>query len=203
MSCIFSISRLRTNTDGKGITTLVGFNNCPLNCRYCINNINKGCFNKSWEYTEEELLEILSKDEPYYLMTGGGVTFGGGEPLTEAKFIHNICNKINKEWQINIETSLYSKWENIELIAKDIDFWYVDIKEVYPEIYKKYTEKINDKVLRNLKKLIELVGFEKVCIRYPLIPDFNNEYIRNKGIEYLLKNISPKLQIEKFEYTVI
>lgn len=38
MSSIMGISRLRTGTDGDGITTLVTFYKCPLKCRYCIND---------------------------------------------------------------------------------------------------------------------------------------------------------------------
>ena len=34
---IMSISRLRMGTDGKGVSTLVAFFDCPLKCKYCIN----------------------------------------------------------------------------------------------------------------------------------------------------------------------
>ena len=34
---IFAISRLRMGTDGSGITTLVTFMGCPLQCKYCLN----------------------------------------------------------------------------------------------------------------------------------------------------------------------
>lgn len=81
MSDIMSISRLRIGTDGEGITTLVAFHGCPLHCKYCVNS---HCHNEEIlraDFTVEELIQVLSVDEPYFLMTGGGVTFGGGEPL--------------------------------------------------------------------------------------------------------------------------
>ena len=34
---VFGISRLRMETDGDGVTTLVGCLGCPLRCRLCIN----------------------------------------------------------------------------------------------------------------------------------------------------------------------
>lgn len=34
---IVTIERHRFHTDGKGVTTLVILNGCPLQCRYCIN----------------------------------------------------------------------------------------------------------------------------------------------------------------------
>ena len=38
MSEIMGISRLRIDTDGEGVTTLVAFYGCPLSCKYCINS---------------------------------------------------------------------------------------------------------------------------------------------------------------------
>lgn len=34
---IMGVERLRINSDGDGVTTLVGFYGCPLRCRYCLN----------------------------------------------------------------------------------------------------------------------------------------------------------------------
>lgn len=34
---VVTIERHRFHTDGKGVTTLVILNGCPLQCRYCIN----------------------------------------------------------------------------------------------------------------------------------------------------------------------
>ena len=43
---IFAISRLRMGTDGSGITTLVTFMGCPLQCKYCLNKMWKGTIGK-------------------------------------------------------------------------------------------------------------------------------------------------------------
>lgn len=42
-ACIRGIERLRIDTDGKGIRTLVAMDKCMLQCRYCINEeyVNK------------------------------------------------------------------------------------------------------------------------------------------------------------------
>ena len=61
-------------------------------------------------YTPEELIEVLRKDEIYYLMTGGGIVFGGGEPLLQPAFIHEVCQLAGPGWQKRIETSLMQKW---------------------------------------------------------------------------------------------
>ena len=54
MSDIMSISRLRMGTDGKGVTTLVGFYGCPLDCKYCINKHYHDTLTVRGDYTADE-----------------------------------------------------------------------------------------------------------------------------------------------------
>lgn len=200
MSDIMSVSRLRLGSDGDGIRTLVGFHGCPLNCRYCA---NRHCHNldiSRADFTADELVDILSLDEPYFFMTGGGVTFGGGEPLLQADFIHEVCRKIDKRWHCIIETSLYVEWEQIKVVAEDIDFWFVDIKDTNDEIYEAYTGQSNHKVLSNLKNLVDLVGADKICVRLPLIPGFNTEKDREKSMDYVMTQIDARLMLDVFDY---
>ena len=198
-SDIMSISRLRMATDGRGITTLVAFYGCPLNCKYCINrqchkNVPRG------DYTAEELVKVLKKDELYYLMTDGGVTFGGGEPLLQSEFIHILCNMMNKRWRRVVETSLYVPWENIEILLNDIDYWYIDIKDLRPEGYKKYTGKDNQIVIVNLIHLLSTIDSRKVCIRIPYIPKFNTYEDVKAEKEYILEKICSTVDVECFDY---
>ena len=200
MSDIMAISRHRMGTDGKGITTLVGFYGCPLNCKYCGNNYCNNPRTVRASYTAEELIDVLSIDEPYFLMSGGGVTFGGGEPLLQAPFIHEVCEKMNPSWRRTIETSLYAPWEDVALLIDDIDYWFIDIKEFNNEIYKKYTGKNNGIVIDNLKKLVTLVPAEKICLRVPLIPAFNDSERQQEEIEFIRREISRDITVDAFEY---
>ena len=34
---LIGLSRHRIGVDGAGVTTLVAFHGCPLNCKYCLN----------------------------------------------------------------------------------------------------------------------------------------------------------------------
>ncbi|MDE7184505.1 MAG: 4Fe-4S cluster-binding domain-containing protein, partial [Lachnospiraceae bacterium] len=112
---IMTVSRLRMATDGEGVSTLVAFYDCPLRCKYCI---NKCCHEKADSlsptpraaYRPEELIEVLRKDAIYYLMTGGGIVFGGGEPLLQSAFIHEVCKQADSGWKKRIETSLNVSW---------------------------------------------------------------------------------------------
>lgn len=66
MSKIMGISRLRTGTDGKGITTLVTFYKCPLKCKYCINDRCHDYEEVLSNYTAKELLRIVMIDDIYF-----------------------------------------------------------------------------------------------------------------------------------------
>ena len=97
---LIAIARHRLTVDGDGVTTLVAFHGCPLRCRYCLNS---QCWEPEdiWRWiTPEELVEELMKDHLYFLATGGGVCFGGGEPLLYSDFIVQFCQLCPKEWYV-------------------------------------------------------------------------------------------------------
>lgn len=100
----------------------------------------------------------------------------------------------------NIETSLYAPWEQVVLLVDDIDYWYVDIKDIDEERYKQYTGKSNKQVLSNLKKLVDAVGAEKVCVRVPLIPKYNTKENQEEAVAYIQENISNEVAVDVFEY---
>ncbi len=95
---IMNISRDRLGTDSKGVSTLVTLFGCPLKCKYCINNYCHNQNMRTFYLSSNELLQYVSKDDIYYRMTGGGITFGGGEPLLQSDVIVDfIVNEIPAE----------------------------------------------------------------------------------------------------------
>ena len=182
---IIGVERHRIATDGQGITTLVAFHGCPLRCRYCL---NPQCFADATPYptmTPQELYENVSVDNLYFLATGGGVTFGGGEPLLYSEFIHDFCRIVPQEWNICIETSLNVEHNYMERLLPHIAHWYIDIKDMDDRIYRKYTGKSNKQIIENLKLLAAHTPQEHITIRLPLIPNYNNEKHRETSINTL------------------
>ncbi|MBO4398317.1 MAG: radical SAM protein [Bacteroidaceae bacterium] len=171
---LIAISRHRLAIDGKGITTLVGFHGCPLNCEFCINKRSLA-MSPICKISVSELLERLMADNIYYLATGGGVTFGGGEPLLFYEFIYDLVAIMPKEWNITMETSLNVPLDNLKKVAPYIHEFIIDIKDMDYTIYKKYTGKNNNNVLSNLKWLKDNGYSDKVIIRIPLIPNYNTK----------------------------
>lgn len=182
---IITLSRLRIGTDGKGMSTLVAFWGCPLRCKYCINKICHDEKTVRRNYTSDELISRIRQDDIYFKMTGGGIVFGGGEPLLQAEYVHEVCQLSDPLWAKRIETSLYADWEKINLLTDDIDEWIIDVKDINPAIYKKYTSKNNENVLYNLRKFITIIPYEKVLVRVPSIPDFNTYEDIDRSIAYI------------------
>ncbi len=192
------VNRHRINRDGVGVTTLAAFHGCPLSCRYCLNPACKGPVEKLPRYTPESLYERVRIDNLYFLYTGGGICFGGGEPLLRVDFIGEFRKLCVKEWKLTAETSLAVKREAVKEAAKNIDHFIVDIKDTNPEIYKRYTLRSNRQAMANLRWLLGEVGPERIMVRVPLIPKYNTaaDCVRS---EALLREMGVT-QIDRFSY---
>ena len=185
---IASIGRLRFLIDGEGVTTLVCFQGCPLRCKLCINPYAISEENENAvKSTPQKLYEKVKIDELYFLATGGGVTFGGGEPLLYPAFIKEFRALCGDAWHLCVETSLAVPWSNIKAVADVVDMFYFDCKDTDPAIYKEYTGKDNALALANIEKLAQLISPEKITVRIPLIPGFNTEAHQQKSMAYFKK----------------
>ena len=193
------IDRLRMATDGHGVTALVVSYGCPLDCRYCINPFTHDGAGKFKNVTPEELYSRVKQDDLYYRATGGGIMFGGGEPLLHAKFIDAFRAIAPAEWKLYTETSLYTPKDNIRVAAGAIDRFYVDIKDTDRAIYSKYTG-VNGAgdVLDNLRLLVDLAGSDRITVRVPLIPGYNNE--DNVRASVVLLRSMGLIEFDCFEY---
>lgn len=196
---LIGIERHRFVVDGDGVTTLVAFHGCPLRCHYCL---NPQCLTPNgvrMSMTPQELLDNLMPDNLYFLATGGGVCFGGGEPLLRSDFIAEFCRIKIPEWKITVETSLNVPRHHLEQLLPLIDSYIIDIKDTDPSIYKTYTSRDNALALDNLRWLLAHDGIaDRIIVRLPLIPDYNTETDREKS-RRLITSFGAK-HFDEFEY---
>ena len=170
--------------DGRGVTTLVCFHGCSLRCHWCLNPFTLAPNTKKEMLTPRELYEKVRIDELYFLATGGGVTFGGGEPLLYSDFLQEFRGICGTDWHLCAETALNVPWENVARVADCIDHFYIDCKDTNPDIYRRYTGQDNARMLDNLRRLLEIADPERITVRVPLIPGFNTEedQIRSRNL---------------------
>ena len=147
-----SINKIETLglSDGPGIRTVVFFQECKLRCKFCHNP--ETWTEKDNNYTTEELEKKLLKSKPYF-KNNGGITFSGGEPLLQKKFLIEICKQLKKE---NIHIALDTAGignGNYEEILENIDLVLLDIKSITKEGFKNITQ---------VDKFDEFMNFIKV-----------------------------------------
>lgn len=167
---LLGLSRLRMQTDGTGVTTLVAGAGCPLSCKWCI---NRGILSEKQPelLSPQELFARVRCDDLYFRATGGGVTFGGGEPLLHAAFLAEF-RAMCPDWRLTVETSLNVAPELLAQCEKAVDEFIVDIKDWDETVYYAYTGHSGAQARENLRRLLMNCP-AKVHVRVPLIPQFN------------------------------
>ena len=181
---IFDIQRYSIH-DGVGIRTIVFLKGCALRCRWCCNpesqsfdietmviNGKKKIMGK--DVTVEEVMETVKRDMPYYSRSDGRLTLSGGESLLQPDFARGLL-KAAKELGINtaMESMGFAKYETIASILPYLDVYLMDIKHMNPSKHADYTQKSNELMLENARK-IAASGQTELIIRVPVIPGFND-----------------------------
>lgn len=182
---LIGICRHRLTTDGTGVTTLVAFHGCPLRCRYCLNS---QCLRPEgvWRQLEVgELLQEVMLDDLYFQATGGGICFGGGEPLLRSEAIAEFCQLCPAEWNIYVETSLNVPLASLQQVIPYVAHYYIDVKDLSPDVYRRYCQQDNAQVVDNLRYLASQGLQHKVTVRLPLIPGFNTPADRQRSRQQL------------------
>lgn len=195
---IIGISRHRLLTDGEGVTTLVAFHGCPLHCKYCINSQCNTEDGIKETLTPQQLYDKVKIDDIYFLVTGGGIMFGGGEPLLRYDFIKEFRKICGDKWKIYLETSLNVNRDFVEQLVDVIDYWVIDIKDWNDDVYLRYTRCSNRQVKENLEYLLSRGCGDKIMVRVPNIPEYNDEL----GVAFTIAELN-KLgikTIDQFKY---
>ena len=154
-------------------------------------------------YTPEQLMKEVQVDNLYFLATGGGVTFGGGEPCLRSEFIADfkqlaMSNPDSSQWRFTIETSIAVAQYHIERLIPVIDQWIIDVKDMHSSIYERYTLHPIAPMLHNLQLLAERNLQERCLIRVPLIPEFNTPELQAESQQML--DAQGFHHIEMFDY---
>ncbi len=122
----------------------------------------------------DELLAQLERDRPYYEESGGGVTFSGGEPLLQWRFLLEILTACGaRGLHRAVDTTGFAAPGVLRRVARETDLFLFDLKVMDPEVHRRVTGVPLQPIVDNLALLLSLGA--RVRIRIPLIPGVTSD----------------------------
>ena len=146
-----------------------------------------------------DVMAEIERDVICYDQSGGGVTFSGGEPLNQIRFLKALLRS-SKDHQIHtaVDTSGLSSWQNYQEILPYTDLFLFDLKLMDEARHKDYTGVSNQLVVDNLAKLAQ--SGKKIIIRIPVIPGINDHKGNIQQTSALLTSLGTIQQIDILPY---
>jgi len=169
-AAIFNFQRYSTH-DGPGIRTTAFFRGCPLRCAWC-HNPEGIAFDGVAEHTVAQVMSVFRRDRRFYEETGGGVTFSGGECLSQIDFVVALAAACKKEGlDVAIDTCGHVPWQSLERVLPLCDLFLYDVKLTDPAAHEAHTGLDNALILENLSKLSDAGA--RIWLRFPIIGGVN------------------------------
>ncbi len=174
-------------------------NNCET--IECVDSCAAGALKQCVRFmTVDDVMKVLKRDFPNW-GSNGGVTFSGGEPLLHHEFLDQVLKRCRKEqMHTAIETSGYTSWDNFIKIFRNLNFAFVDVKNMDDEKHKWGTGVSNKLILDNISKLTRSPEWHgRLVLRQPTIHDYNDSIENAKRlIEFMNQNGLYEINLLRF-----
>jgi pyruvate formate lyase activating enzyme len=195
---LFRIARYAVH-DGPGIRTTVFLKGCPLRCAWC-HSPESQCRRPQllvhperdervtcgYQASVDDVLARIERDRPFYDESGGGVTFSGGEPLAQPRFLRALIDACRaREIHTAVETSGYAPPAALAGIRPDL--FLVDLKIMDEERHRAATGVSNRRILANVRTLA--AGSTPVRLRFPLVPGVNDDEANRRALAGFVRSI--------------
>lgn len=140
---------------------------------------SKACLHEAIKLSGEwmpvsELMKVLSRDRQYW-GGKGGVTFSGGEALTQKEFLLSALKQCQEVYiHTAIETTAYAPTATFLEVFKYVDFAFIDVKNMDSNRHKEKTGVNNELILKNIAILATSDWKGRLILRMPVIRDYND-----------------------------
>ncbi|MCX5795834.1 MAG: glycyl-radical enzyme activating protein [Elusimicrobia bacterium] len=109
------------------------------------------------EVAAEELLDEIERDRDFYRNSGGGVTFSGGEPFSQAVFLGELLAGCRgRGIHCAVETCGQAQPGTLAALEPAVDLFLFDLKVLDPERHRRLTGQDNRLILDNFRFLAGL-----------------------------------------------
>lgn len=126
------------------------------------------------EVTVRALLDEVLRDRIFFDDSEGGVTFSGGEPLRQVRFLESMLEACRHERiHTAVDTSGLAPLKHLLRIAALTDLFLYDVKLVDERRHRRHTGASNATILANLEALSRVHA--AIWLRVPVIPGVNDD----------------------------
>ena len=185
--------------DGPGIRFVLFLQGCHLQCKYCHNrdtwDINGGQYK-----SVDDIFEKIKRYKNYMMLSGGGVTVTGGEPLLQVKFLIELFKKLKEEgFHTCIDTSgMVAITDDIKKVLEYTDLVLLDIKHIDDEKCKKLVGVSNKRELEFAKYLSQ--NNIKMWIRQVLVPGYTDDEQDLLKLKEFIKSLKTVEKVQILPY---
>ena len=141
-------------------------------CGECVQACPSAAFEligRSW--TAEALLRELLKDQVFFETSGGGLTFSGGEPMTQSEFLEGFLPSCQEAGlHVALDTCGVAAWPRYAAILPAVDLVLFDLKLLDPQRHQAASGVGNQSILDNARRVAGLG--KPMWIRTPVIPGY-------------------------------
>lgn len=185
---------LVTAVDGPGTRITTFLAGCPLRCLYC-HNPDTLRMRDGTRVTTEALLDRIKRYKAIFDVTGGGVTFSGGEPLMQPAFLAKLLRGA-KEAGIHtaIDTSGFLGSALTDAMMNDVDLVLLDVKSGLPGHYERTTGRKLQPTL-NFGQRISAAGKE-IWIRFVVVPGLTDDVENIEAVAEIASHWSSVSRVE-------
>lgn len=142
--------------------------------------------------TARTLLPVLLRDKRLYQLSGGGVSFSGGEPLLQIRALEPVCAQLRVQGvHIAFESALCLPWSAVETCLSYADLLLIDCKMIDTVRHRRYTGVDNRLILENIRRVSGQIDF---AVRMPVISGVNDSEADLTALATFLKPLSARLR---------
>ena len=151
------------------------------------------------ELTIDAVMTQLKKDYIFYLESGGGVTFSGGEPFLHPEYLRLLNDKCH-QLGINtaVESCAYFDFAACQDIIANIDQLFFDLKIMDSTRHKQYTGVTNERILANIEAASKIN--DNIIIRVPVITGVNDSAENMLALARFLREKTSINRVELLPY---
>jgi len=194
--------------DGPGIRTTVFMKGCRLRCSWCHNpegllpqpQIMKGQAGERLVgqiFTSTELAARLNRQAELLRLADGGITFSGGEPLTQAPFLVEVIDQL-KDLHVTLDTCGNATEDDFHSVVSRCNFVLFDLKLADPKAHRRWTGMDNAAILHNLTTLAAMAT--PFIIRVPMVPGVTDTEENLAGIARIVSALPRRVRVELLPY---